>query len=215
MASAMRMARSAGSGTGTGIVEEDHHAVAGEALERALVLHDERAHLGVVFAEDAHDFLGLGGLRERGEAAEVEEHDRDLAPVGLERIVGAAGHDELGELGREEALEAAELLELADLLLDAALERPVPLGALLGEILHGVVEVLDPQHRLDPGHQRRLIHGLRQVLVAPGFEAGDDVLGIRLGRDQDDRDEGKRRHPPGDAGRPRTRPAWASSRRAG
>ena len=119
----------------------------------------------------------------------------------LEGIVGATRHDELGELGREEALEAAELLELADLVLDAALERPVPLGALLGEVLHGVVEVLDPEHGLDPGHQRRLIHGLRQVLVAPGFEAGDDVRGIRLGRHEDDRDEGKRRirpEPPAD-----------------
>ena len=97
------------------IVEEDHHAVARETLERALVLHDERAHLGVILAEHAHDFLGLGGLREGGEAAQVEKHHDDLAPVGLEGIVGTAGHDELGELGREEPLEAAELLELADL----------------------------------------------------------------------------------------------------
>ena len=98
------------------VVEEDHHAVAGEALERALVGEDQAAHLGVVLAEHAHDLLRLGGLREGGEAAQVEEDDGHLAPMGLERILGAAGHDQLGELGREEALEPPEPLELADLL---------------------------------------------------------------------------------------------------
>ena len=39
--------------------------------------------------------------------------------------------------------------------------------------------------------ERRLVHGLGQVLVAAGFEPGHDVLGIRLGRDQDD---GHERH---------------------
>src|SRR5712691_5524118 len=80
------------------VIEEDHHAVAGEALERALVLEDELAHLSVVLAQDAHDLLRLRGLRERGEPAEVEERDRDLPTVGLERVVGAAGDDQLGEL---------------------------------------------------------------------------------------------------------------------
>ena len=70
------MARAAGSGTGDGIVEEDHHAVAGEALERALVGEDELAHFGVVLAQDAHQLLGLGRLREGREAAEVEERPR-------------------------------------------------------------------------------------------------------------------------------------------
>ena len=67
-----------------GIVEEDHHAVAGEPLQRALVLEDQPAHGGVVLAEDPHDLLGLGRLREGGEPAEVEEDDRDLAAMGLQ-----------------------------------------------------------------------------------------------------------------------------------
>ena len=63
------------------IVEEDHHAVAGEALERALVGEDEPAHLRVVLAEHAHHLLGLGGLGEGGEAAQVDEDHGDLAAV--------------------------------------------------------------------------------------------------------------------------------------
>src|SRR6266487_3937886 len=45
---------------GRWIVEEDHHPVAGETLERALPLEDELAHLGVVLAQHGHDLLGLG-----------------------------------------------------------------------------------------------------------------------------------------------------------
>ena len=42
--------------------------------------------------------------------------------MALERIVGAAVDDRLGELGREEALEPPQPLQLADLVLDALLE---------------------------------------------------------------------------------------------
>src|SRR2546425_3349146 len=87
------------------VVEEDHHAVAGEALEGALVLEDEPAHLCVVLAQYPHDLFGFGGLRERREPAEVEEDHRDLAPVALERVLRVAAHNQLRELRGEEALE--------------------------------------------------------------------------------------------------------------
>ena len=67
------------------VVEEDHHAVAGEVLERAAVLGDRVAHHAVVLAEEAEELLGLGLLGERGEAAEVAEGDRDLAPMAREQ----------------------------------------------------------------------------------------------------------------------------------
>ena len=51
---------------------------------------------------------------------------------------------------------------------------------------------IDPQHRLHPGHQRGLIHGLGQVLVGARIEAGDDVLRVRLRGDHDDRHERER-----------------------
>ena len=126
----MRTARARRVGHRHRIVEEDHDAVAGEALEGALVVEDQPAHRGVVFAEHAHHLLGIGGLGERGEAAQVEEDDGDLAPVALQRIVGAAGDDQLGELRREEALQPADPLELRDAVGDALLERAVQLGEL-------------------------------------------------------------------------------------
>src|SRR5262245_51124826 len=133
------------------VVEEDHHAVAGEALERALVREDQTPHLGVVLAQYAHDLLGLGRLREGGEAAQVEEHHSHLAPMGLQGIVGAAGHDELGELRREKALETAQLLELGDLLGDTTLERLIPLGQLLPVANLLIVQTLLLEARADPG----------------------------------------------------------------
>src|SRR5439155_25532165 len=117
------------------------HAVAGESLERALVLEDEPAHLRVVLAQHPHDLLGLRGLREGREPAEVEEDHGDLATVALEGILGIPADDHFGELGGEEALEARESLELRYLRLHALLEGPVSLGEL-------VVEQLDPQDRL-------------------------------------------------------------------
>ena len=80
------------------IVEEDHHAVAGKALQRAFVLHDEPAHLGVVLAQHGHHFLGLHRRGKRGETAQAQEADGDFAAAGLQRILGASGDDQPGQL---------------------------------------------------------------------------------------------------------------------
>ena len=64
----------------------------------------------MILAQDPHDLLGLGGFREGGEPAEIEEDDRHLAAVGLEGIVGSSADDQLGEVRREEALQPAQLV---------------------------------------------------------------------------------------------------------
>ena len=92
--------------------------------------------------------------------AEVEEDDGDLPAVGAERVLGAAGHDQLGELGREEALQPAEALDLAHLLLHALLEGPVPLGQLEGVPRLLVPEALLLEAGADPGAEQHGSHGL-------------------------------------------------------
>ena len=78
------------------IVEEHHHPVAGESLERAFVFVDQRPHRPVVLGEDAHHLLGLAGLGERGEVPQIgEEHD-DLAAMALEQVLVA--DDQIGQL---------------------------------------------------------------------------------------------------------------------
>jgi len=96
------------------------------------------------------------------------------------------GDDQLGELGREEALEAPEALELPHLLLDALLERLVPLRELRGLGLHRVVELLDPEERAHAGQELRLVDGLRQEVVGAGLEPLDPLLRRIEGRDHDD-----------------------------
>ena len=134
----MRTARSGASGTGTGSLKK---IIIPSPVNRSSVPSCSTIsppHRDVILAQHAHDLLGLGGLREGGEAAQVQEHHGDLAPMALQRVLGVAADDQLGELGREEALEPLEPLELGELLLHAPLERAVPVGEL-------VVEQLDPQ----------------------------------------------------------------------
>src|SRR5207245_8942103 len=91
-----------------------------DALQRRLELEHERPERVVVFAQHAHHFLGLRSLRERGEAAEVAEDDRDLAAMALEKLLVAG--DDLGDLGREETAQPLDALELLDLLRHARAE---------------------------------------------------------------------------------------------
>ncbi len=163
------------------IVEQDHQPVAGKLVQRAFVLVDQRAEAGVIVAEHAHHLLRLRGLGERREAAQIAEHHADVAAMALDDVV--AGRDqELGDLRREEPLEPADTLDLADLIRHALLERLVPLVDL-------VVQFLDAQHRLHARHQRRLVDRLGQVFVGAGVEPGDDVLAVGLRGHQDDRRE--------------------------
>ena len=161
-------------------------------LERALVLEDQLARDLVVLAQHAHHLLGLRDLGEGGEAAQVEEHHGDLAAMALQRIVGAAADDQLGQLRREEAAQPPDPLELGDLRRHALLERGVPLLDFVGQRLDRVVQALDAQHRAHARGERRMVDRLGQVLVAAGLEPGDHVLRVGHRGDHDDRRERER-----------------------
>ena len=137
------------------VVEDYQHGARAELLQGPAVRHDEAAHLAVVEAQQAHHLLGLGGVRERGEAAQVEDDDGDLAPAGGERIVHVARDDALGQMRREEALELGQALQLVELLLHALFQAGIQLRQLAGLRLHGVVEGLDAQQRAHPREQLR------------------------------------------------------------
>ena len=92
-----------------GIVEEDHDPVAGEVLQRPLVLHHQRPHRRVVAAEEAEHLLRLSRLGERREVAQVAEHRGDLAPVAGEERLALGARDQLRDLRREEPCQLAAL----------------------------------------------------------------------------------------------------------
>ena len=132
----------------------------------------------------------------------------DLAAVALQQALAAGRDDQVGHLGRQEAPQPADPLDLRHLLRHPPLQRAVPgreLGRLelepAGLLLHRVVQRLDPQDRAHAGDERRLLDRLGQVLVRPGVEPGHDVRDGGLGGDQDDRHERQRRvgpEPPAD-----------------
>ena len=133
----------------------------------------------MVFAQHPHDLLGLRRLGEGGESPQVEEDHGDLAPVALERVVGAPADDRLGELRREEPLEPGQALELGHLLGHALLQCTAQLGQL-------IPQALDPQQRADTGEQLGLMDGLGQEVVGPGVEAFHALLaGIERGHHHD------------------------------
>ena len=79
----------------------------------------------VVLAQHRHHLLGLGGFGEGGEAAQVAEHDGDVAAVAFEQLLAARRQHQLGDLRREEALQPGHALDLAELLGDALLQVAV------------------------------------------------------------------------------------------
>ena len=163
------------------IAEKDHHAVAGEVLERAAVFVDRAAKGGVIGAQQLHHFVGIGAVGERGEAAQIEEHRGDLAPVRLEQPL-AAGDDGFGHRPGEKALEARQALELRHLVAHA-------LGELGIDVLQLVLQRLHPQERAHAREQLLPVDGLRQEIVGAGFQSLD-ALALRVERrHQDQRQE--------------------------
>ena len=68
-------------------------------------------------SQHSHHFLGVGGLGERREAAEIQEHDRDLTTGQTGYAIASACADQRGHTGREER---SKLLEPPDFTLELA-----------------------------------------------------------------------------------------------
>ncbi len=137
----------------------------------------------MILAQHVHQLFGLGALGEAGESAQVAEHDRHLAAMAGEQCVVAVRRcDDLCDLRREEAFEAADPADLGKLRGDTLLERLVPVAQLIGLLLELGRLVL---HRLvrdrelaalvvDFGEQLRIAHRERG-LVREGLHQADDV----------------------------------------
>ena len=107
---------------------------------------------------------------------------------GAERVLGAAGHDQLGELGREEALQPAQALHLAHLLLHALLEGAVPLGQREGVPRLLVPEALLLEAGADPGTEQHGVARLGEIVLGPELDRADDAGRLVERRDHQDRD---------------------------
>src|SRR4029079_5758580 len=70
-----------GIGTWYGIIEPNHQSIAGKPLQRSFVLVNELTKCAMILPQDADDFLRFRGFGKAGEAAQVAEHDCNLAAM--------------------------------------------------------------------------------------------------------------------------------------
>ena len=92
--------------------EQHHESVAQKTFQRAFVFENEFAKLRMVIAQHGHHLFWLGGLGERGKAAQVPEDDGDIASMTVEQTLVAFTENEFGDLRRKKALEPAGPLDL-------------------------------------------------------------------------------------------------------
>ena len=117
------------------IIEENHDPIARELVERSLELADERPQRAVVFAQKVKDLLGFGGLGKGGVAAQIAEHDDDLAAMAFEDLLVALRDNQFRKLRREEPFQPTDTPQFLDLFSDPRFETAVQLRHLVGALL--------------------------------------------------------------------------------
>ena len=70
----------------------------------------------MVFAQEVEHFLGLSGFCKGGVAAQIAEHDDNVAAMTFEDLLVPVRDDQLGKLRREEPLQPPNAPQLLDLL---------------------------------------------------------------------------------------------------
>src|SRR6516165_280855 len=116
IAIAILTARSAGSGQGTGSLKNTMIPSPENWSERSFILADQRSQRAVVFSQEVQDFLGFGSLGEGGVAAQIAEHDDDLAAMAFKDFLVALRDNEFGQLRREKPLQPPNPSQFLDLL---------------------------------------------------------------------------------------------------
>jgi hypothetical protein len=154
-------------------------------VQRAFELVDEPTEVREVVAQNRYYLLRLGRLRKSREPPQITEQHGHISAVAVQELF-ARGQNDLGNLRRQESLEAAHAFDLGDLLRDALLERAVPVGEFARLPLHLVMKLLEAQDRSHARYQRGLIDRLGQIFVGPGLEPRDHIPGIGPGRHQND-----------------------------
>ena len=91
------------------VVEEGHEAVAGEVLERALVLDDQSAHRRVVVAQESRTSFGSATSEKTVKLRKSQNERRDLAPVAGQELLAIVAGRQRRDLRRQEAGELGAL----------------------------------------------------------------------------------------------------------
>ena len=119
----------------------------------------------MVLAKEVKHLLGLGSLGEGGVAAQIAEHDDNLASVAFEDLFIALRHDQFGQLRREKSLQPPDPAQFFDLLGYPRLQATVQFRNLISPLPQFAEQprVLDCNDRL-----RRKVFDQRDLLVRNG-----------------------------------------------
>ena len=92
-------------------VDEDHHAVTGEADQGRLMAGRDGANGFIILPQHGQNGIGLGTRGKRGEAAQIAENRDHLPPLSVQQpLIGV--FDQFSHLRGKELLQAIDALGL-------------------------------------------------------------------------------------------------------
>ena len=94
------------------VAEENLDLLADVLVQRAAILEHDLRHRVQVGVQQVDQLFGLVALGDRREPPHVHEGYREVLPPRRQRHRQVAGHDRIGELGRQVALQRGDLLQL-------------------------------------------------------------------------------------------------------
>src|SRR6266404_887260 len=147
----------------------------------------------MILGQQGHDVLGLGGLGEGGEAAQVAEQRHDLAAVVRQDFLVTRRNDGLRELRREKPAQPTDALQLVDLLAYPRFQTLIEETEFAALRLDLVVQRLDAQHGTHARDQRAMVDRLGEIVIAAGGTRLGLVARQRIGSDGDHRNGFQRR----------------------
>ena len=89
----------------------------------------------MILAQEFEDFFGFSGLGEGGVAAQITEHDDNLAAMAFEDFLVALRDDQFGKLRCEKPFQPPDPPQFLDLLGDPRFETAVQFRYLIGALV--------------------------------------------------------------------------------
>ena len=143
----------------------------------------------MVLSQEIENLFGLGGLGEGGVAAQIAEHDDDLAAMAFEDFLVALRDDQLRQLRRQKPFQPSDPAQFLDLFGDLRFEVAIERGDLVGTLAQFADEPRifhrDDRLRRKIFEQRDLLVGERTDLLAVDPDASQEGAVLAQGDRKD------------------------------
>src|SRR6516164_882593 len=134
----------------------------------------------MIFTQEVENLLRLCGFSEGGVAAQIAEHDDDLAAMAFEDLLVALRDDQFGKLRRQKSFQPPDAPQLLDLFRDPHLQAAVQFRDLVGALPQFAEQtgVLHRNDRLSGEvlQQRDLLFGKWAGLMAEDSDRAQELV---------------------------------------